>query len=78
MSDSHDPTTDSLHDRDAATNRVTGVFLVALALCVLAGIAFAEQDVDRVLNALAGGALLSCGALFLWRARAHRRRGDRA
>jgi len=74
VSDRTDEPSDSLESRDAATNAVTGWFLVALAASVLAGMAFAELWIDRLLNGLAGLALLLCGLLFLWRARVHRGR----
>jgi hypothetical protein len=77
MSDPIEAPSGSLENRDAATNAVTGWFLVALALAVLGGMAFAELWIDRLLNGLSGVALLLCGALFLWRARVHRGRGER-
>jgi hypothetical protein len=51
-------------DRDAAT--LLGWFHLALALPVLAGVAFADLTIDRVLNVLAALALAAVGGLFLW------------
>jgi len=51
-------------DRDAAT--VLGWFHLALAVPVLAGVAFADLVIDRVLNVAAALALTAVGAFFLW------------
>jgi hypothetical protein len=51
--------------RDVQAAAILGWFHLGLAMPVLAGVAFAELTIDRVLNVLAAMALAGVGAFFL-------------
>jgi len=55
--------------RDAETFVVLGIFLVVLAVCVLAGTFFAEVLRNMIINVIAGLILLAIGSGMIWRGR---------
>jgi hypothetical protein len=71
---SSDSTPRDASSRDVEAAAILGWFHVALAVPVLAGVAFAELTIDRVLNVIAAAALAGVGAFFLWWARRRARK----